>query len=615
MYEFRPPEWPDWKTAEKIGQGSFGVVYRLERVMFGDLEEAALKYISIPRDPGEIDELRAVGDNTESITASFHSQMESYANEYRLLKKLDGCPNVVRVDDVRCVQHSDNMGWDVLIKMELLTPLLKYLSREQHTDEELAVGLGKDMCRALAECARHKILHRDIKPQNIFAAPNGTFKLGDFGIARIKERTSTATERVGTNTYMAPEVYSGSHYGAAADIYSLGLVLYWLLNERRVPFAKDTTVSQREEAIRRRMSGEELPAPAHGSEELKRIVLKACAHDPKDRYQSAEEMLRDLEVLSTSTEKASPVEAPDNAADAPVSRKPDTAPKKKNTWTIPVIAAAIVILAILLWLKARDNGSASGSQTGEAPVTTQTSTSTPEPTPEPSPEPTPGPTPTPSLTPSPTPTPTPIPSPTATPATKLSSDTVTVGSIITFGRYEQDNNESNGAEPIEWLVLAKEGNRILVISRYALEGQQYNKPFSNITWATSALHKWLNGAFMKKAFNETEQLMILTVTVNADKNPSFKTNPGKSTKDKLFLLSIKEANTYFTSNWDRMCQTTTYSEAKCHGYGSYCIWWLRSPGERSSDAAYVTVDGNISYHGIDVGNDFGVRPALWIDLD
>ena len=296
------PTWPGWETVRLIGRGSFGTVYEIQREVFGDVERAALKHISIPQSDSEIDSLRGEGLDGESITETFKDQARDIVNEYKLMKKLNDCPNVVSCDDVAFVQQDDGYGWDIFIKMELLTPLLKSLGDGRDTPEAQVIALGKDMCRALCACRKYNIIHRDIKPQNIFVSDAGLYKLGDFGIARTKTMTSTGTAKIGTYDYMAPEVFHAQRYGAGADLYSLGMVLYWLLNRRRCSFQpvekQRLTLEDKETARKRRMDGEEIPAPAHGSEELKQIVLKACAFDPKDRYQSAEEMLRDLEALS-----------------------------------------------------------------------------------------------------------------------------------------------------------------------------------------------------------------------------------------------------------------------------------------------------------------------------
>lgn len=199
-----------------------------------------------------------------------------------------------------------------------------------------------------------------------------------------------------------------------------------------------------------------------------------------------------------------------------------------------------------------------------------------------------------------------------------------VGDIIYYGSYEQDNNISNGKENIEWRVLAKENNRILVISDKALDCQPFNETGEDVTWRTCTLRKWLNDDFFNSAFSNAEKKRIPTVTVLADKNPEFSINSGKATKDKVFLLSIKEVNKYFNSKISRQCMPTNFAVAQ-GGYISNTYstdvkatcWWLRSPGGYGLVcAAYVDNIGDIRAYGASVESDNGtVRPAMWINLN
>ena len=200
-----------------------------------------------------------------------------------------------------------------------------------------------------------------------------------------------------------------------------------------------------------------------------------------------------------------------------------------------------------------------------------------------------------------------------------------VGSIVYFGSYEQDNDTSNGKENIEWQVLAKEDNKIMVISKYALKGIPYNWRYeSNITWETCFLRKWLNETFINSAFSSDEQTLIPETNVSAGNNPEFNTNPGNATKDKIFLLSINEVNKYFSSDDERMCAATDYAKAQgayisdddtVGGKGA-CWWWLRSPGYSQRCAARVDSGGSVDCYGDYVSSDdVGVRPALWITLE
>lgn len=202
--------------------------------------------------------------------------------------------------------------------------------------------------------------------------------------------------------------------------------------------------------------------------------------------------------------------------------------------------------------------------------------------------------------------------------------TAKVGDIVYFGTYEQDNDTTNGKEDIEWLVLAKENNRILVVSDKALDCKPYNQSRDYVTWETCSLRNWLNNDFINAAFTAEERAKIPTVTVSADKNPEYNTNPGNATKDKVFLLSIVEAEKYFTSDEARMCVPTEYAISNgAYTSGSYtkggkatCWWWLRSPGCNRNYAARVNLFGSVIGFGdiVDYDSD-AVRPAMWITID
>ena len=202
---------------------------------------------------------------------------------------------------------------------------------------------------------------------------------------------------------------------------------------------------------------------------------------------------------------------------------------------------------------------------------------------------------------------------------------IKVGDTYTFGAYEQDNSTSNGKEAIEWTVLDKDGMSLLLISKQALDCQQYNTSYTDVTWESCSLRKWMNGTFLNKAFNAEEQAQIQNTTVSADKNPEYNTNPGNATTDKVFLLSINEVEKYFNSDEARKCAPTAYAKAQgAYTIDSYktasgaatCWWWLRSPGIYQNHAAYVKLAGSVNYYGnrVHIGSG-AVRPALWINLD
>ena len=195
------------------------------------------------------------------------------------------------------------------------------------------------------------------------------------------------------------------------------------------------------------------------------------------------------------------------------------------------------------------------------------------------------------------------------------------GDIVFFGSYEQDNNASNGKEDIEWLVLAKEDNRLLVISQYALDCRQYNTSKTKVTWESCTLRQWLNKDFFDEAFSNGEKGIILTVTVPGGENPDFSTDPGSATQDKVFVLSIAEVLKYFDGVDARMCIPTAYAKANgaymssdhTKGGAATCWWWLRSPAFFQDYTAKVCDDGVVGYGPVDYDGDC-VRPAMWIEL-
>lgn len=191
-----------------------------------------------------------------------------------------------------------------------------------------------------------------------------------------------------------------------------------------------------------------------------------------------------------------------------------------------------------------------------------------------------------------------------------------VGSIVKFGEYEQDNDTSNGKEDIEWLVLAKENSNVLLISKKALDCKSYNTIEMDVTWQTCSLRTWLNDHFLNDAFTKEEQAIINTTDVTADANPADDVDPGNDTYDKVFLLSIYEANKYFSNDSERKCVPTYHVLANKNFINDGNNWWLlRTPGYGQERVAGVTGDGVVSEIGTNVDNSHTlVRPAMWISL-
>lgn len=194
---------------------------------------------------------------------------------------------------------------------------------------------------------------------------------------------------------------------------------------------------------------------------------------------------------------------------------------------------------------------------------------------------------------------------------RLNAENLKVGDITSFGTY---NNE-----PVSWKVLDRKGDRVLLISEYGLDQKTYNSENESVTWEHCTLRTWLNDDFYNSAFSGGEKRMIELTSVSADKHPEYNTSPGNATEDKLFLLSIKDANKYFKTNKARMCKPTDYAVsngAYVNDNNGNCMWWLRSPGYSQGFVAIVDDDGDVyEYGSLVYRNDLAVRPALWINLN
>ena len=347
--------WPDWEIIKELGHGGYGVVYQAQRSVAGITEQAAIKVISFPKSQDEIEADFTDGYDLDSLKAKYADVLQGYLNEYNLMRELNGQTNIVNCADFATVPHDDGIGWDVYIRMELLTPLNTYISDKILSEREV-IGLGCDICSALERCAQRDVIHRDIKPDNIFLNEFGDFKLGDFGIARKLENMTGGLSQKGTYNYMAPEVEKGNSYGATVDIYSLGIVLYWLLNKRRLPFVstEKKLLSPRDlvTANRRRLDGEPLPAPCNASSAMAEVILKACDPDPRKRFASAEEMKNALKTVIDGSDVAGSGREHRTENDTRQSTKGDTAqgfsPAVVNTFGEREKSPKLIIIAAIL---------------------------------------------------------------------------------------------------------------------------------------------------------------------------------------------------------------------------------------------------------------------------
>lgn len=314
-----------WKIGKEIGRGAFATVYELRK---GNMLRA-LKVVTLLSD---------LEGTEEEIESQLANKMEAASNEIEVNHRVSGHTNVVNYQEYEFVivwneEHTRKEGLLLYIMMERMEETLQQEIRKgTRFSEEQVIKMGKDIVTALKVCHEQRILHRDIKPANIFIADYDTYKLGDFGISKVLGDNTVAFTHTGTQAYVAPEQWNSLPYGKAADIYSVGLILYQLLNENHLPFADEGLTA---DSVGRRLKGETFPEPLNGSKKLKAIVMKACSYKASDRYQNADEMLQDLENLqggndSFTGEKKDPFSTK-SANEEPISNISDSTSGNQST--------------------------------------------------------------------------------------------------------------------------------------------------------------------------------------------------------------------------------------------------------------------------------------------
>lgn len=292
--------WPDYELGERICSGSSGEIYRAVRKKTeGETtvdDYAAVKIIEIPKSESEIEELRSAYGNGIDVRAYYEAVAKKYLRQVKQIQSLGGKSNMAEVREYRCLKKQQSLGWAIVMLTEFLTPLTKYAEGSSLEESEV-IKLGIDICTALEEFEKRGIVHGDITPDNIFADVSGNFKLGDLGTEKTPGDTACIFANGDSPDYLAPEAQNGRERSAASDLYSLGLVLYRMMNGSRPPFlpeGSENDAGEIKKALDRRFGGESLPPAANASKKLNAVLGKACAFDARSRFRSAAGMKRAL---------------------------------------------------------------------------------------------------------------------------------------------------------------------------------------------------------------------------------------------------------------------------------------------------------------------------------
>ncbi|MBR3552596.1 MAG: protein kinase [Clostridia bacterium] len=587
-----------------LGSGGFGITY-IARDTRLEMTVAIKELYPV----GFVARSSAYTANVTATTQGrdfFEKGKSKFLEEAKLLASLDDEPGIV---DVIGFFEENNTAY-IVMKYLRGESLKQYLRRAGKLPLGEAYRLLRPVMESLMAAHEMNVVHRDIAPDNIIITRRGA-KLLDFGAAREvfseDERSLSILVKRGYSPY---EQYTKTNQGPWTDVYALCATLYACVAGRPP-----------EDALKR-MQTPGAPLNFDGlnlSPQMQAALIKGLAMLPEQRYQSIRDLMQaldDAERTPQPVAKPVPVAEPIRPAAPPKPVQPQPAAPPTPVMEPTRRGAVLTQAAPTEALKPRQTDHTKATEAvlrGAPDANTPAKADKPEGTGK-------------------------------SPVVKIIAivlavvlavggvvwmvnkrnrkSSVSVGDYITFGTYEQDNNTSNGKEAIEWLVLKKEGNKALVISKYALDCQEYNTEYTDVTWSTCTLRTWLNDDFYNDAFRSEEQSRIQMTTVTADKNPMYGTDPGDNTQDRVFLLSIDEANTYFKSDEARKCAPTAYAEGQgawtnsdyTTTGGEATCWWLRSPGYYSGSACCVNSYG-YAYERYSVTCTYGgVRPALWINL-
>ena len=275
-----------WVVERFIGEGRFGKVYgiRRENPFGGTVERAALKWVRIAPTPEEIERCPAQGMTTEDLADIYRQKVEVCAHEIEIMRSLQGETNIVNYQDFEVRPVSEGIGWDLFVRMEQLTPLLSYISREG-ISVEMIVDVGRSVAAALSLChhprAGAPVIHGDVKPGNVYFAREHTFKLGDFGLSFLEGRGDGSSG--GTQGYLAPECVAGAEKSVLSDQYALGKTLWWLWT-----FLDGAS----------RGDGEQNASAAAAERALLKIIRIATQKTPEERYADIDDMRRALNAIA-----------------------------------------------------------------------------------------------------------------------------------------------------------------------------------------------------------------------------------------------------------------------------------------------------------------------------
>lgn len=295
-----------YTVSEKIDSGTFGTVYKVVKTNAAGQYVRALKHITIPTEKQYYSVLNSMGGDVSKADSYFSQMLNNIVSEVKILNDLSekGVQHIVRYYENDILVTDAPKRYDIFILMEYLTPLDDYIRNTDFRVRDV-VNFGLDVLYGLRSCHENGVIHRDIKDENIFVSDKGEYKIGDFGVSKVMKDSARAESLKGTPNFLAPEVYLGKEgYTKSVDLYSLGIVLYRLLNYSRNPFLphfpEQYFTQDEDAAFEERMSGKTPDPPMLGGDAIGQVIVKAISNS-KERFQTADEFISALEAAVDDT--------------------------------------------------------------------------------------------------------------------------------------------------------------------------------------------------------------------------------------------------------------------------------------------------------------------------
>lgn len=570
-------------VGKMLGRGGFGITYIGFDLML-QRKVAVKEYFP----SGQVSRIAPVSTDLQWLDGGQAGQLRENGvraclREARKMAKIGDIPEVIRVLD--CFQENDTayIVMDYVSGKTLMSVLLEQDAMTWTQAKEIFVPA----MQAMEQVHQAGLVHRDISPDNLMLTPDGRVRILDLGAAKdlaINGGVSSALVVKGGFSPLEQYAQQGGS-GPWTDVYAMAATMYHSLTGVIPPTAPD------------RMQGEPVNwAPLASNGVPKHVISalqNAMALNARERTQSMAELLRQCQSET-----------------AVVVRKEPPVSAKKGNFRIIGFAASLCLAAALaaaLFVKAKPAPQPVSSPTTMQAVPTR-STATPTESDNISSN-----------------------HPKSTVSTALETEAanapeevsafqdVQPGDTIKFGEYRAAGDKASPKESIEWLVLEKQDDKILVMSVYGLDTLPYHAAGVN-TWDGSYIRKWLNEYFYENAFSDAEKASIAEITVTPEK--VWDCSPGEETVDHVFLFSRSEVNAYIQNNvYLRDIDATLHCKpAKSvktqdiyvndDGYG---WWWLRNTTRNNTAAYRITSEGRFDTEGYELNTKRGlVRPAMWI---